>query len=239
MENVSESLSKESFRTIEMEPNDFDQDYFDLNQSKVDFVKNRPVESNEKKKFVFSEKYYQTQKIILMITLTDINLHVKKYRDNCIKTEEDSPFTIRYIRAISPRCFQLINYVNYVEKSDNFVEFFKRNFELVRKLEPLYANSDQDFELFMNFLKFHEMKNYAEFLEIYEKDKSLLLEKESYQNYDKFLRENGESYLNLRINEDNDQQNIGKKLHIVISYDKIIFFYLYLMLNMLNIFLLY
>ena len=204
---MSDSLSKESFHTMEMDENDFEQDYFDLNQSKTDFVKNRQIESNEEKKFVFSEKYYQTQKIILMITLTDINVHVKKYRDNCIKTEEDSPFTIRYIRVISPRCFQLIN---YVEKSDSFVEFFKRNFELVRKLEPLYANSDQDFDLFMNFLKFHEMKNYAEFLEIYEKDKSLLLEKESYQSYDKFLREDGESYLNFRINEDNDQQNIGK-----------------------------
>lgn len=191
---------------MEMESNDFDQDYFDLNQSKVDFVKNRKIESNEEKKFVFSEKYYQTQKIILMITLTDINLHVKKYRDNCIKTEEDNPFTIRFIRVISPRCFQMIN---YVDKSDNFVEFFKRNFELVRKLEPLYANSDQDFELFMSFLKFHEMKNYADFLEIYEKDKSLLLEKESYQSYDKFLTEKGECYLNLGTNEENDQQNIG------------------------------
>ena len=80
---------------------------------------------------------------------------------------------------------------------------------MVKKNDQLYANSDQDFEWFLKFLKDHEMNNYASFLSSYDKDKSQILEyeKESLESYHKYFTpdNNNDFYLHLNDGQKDDE----------------------------------
>ena len=131
------------------------------------------------------------------------------------------------LSLISPQCFQIL-YQN--EKQDNFKylireqnsqiltdiyeDFYSKTYNLVKKIDPLYANSDQDFELFLRFLKDHNMENYANFLFNYEKDKTLLMELEKdIDSYKKYFNAEDESFLHLNMGlqfeEDGSARNLG------------------------------
>ena len=71
----------------------------------------------------------------------------------------------------------------------------------MKKSDLLDANSDQDFDLFMKFLKAHDMNNYVNFLQNYEKDKALLIEfeKENCDFYHKFFQPENEAFLHLSV----------------------------------------
>ncbi len=88
----------------------------------------------------------------------------------------------------------------------------------MKKTDPLYANSDQDFDLFLKFLKNHEMANYASFLHNFEKDKSLLIEfeKENIDIYHKYFQPDNEAFLHLKIDllrDDEGKRNLAYNIN--------------------------
>lgn len=103
---------------------------------------------------------------------------------------------------------------NFHILADIYDDFYTKTFELVKKNDPLYANSDQDFDLFLKFLKDHDMDNYASFLSNFEKDKNLLIEFEKdIESYKNYFNPSDKSYLHLdidiQLDEDGNPRNLG------------------------------
>jgi len=95
-------------------------------------------------------------------------------------------------------------------------DFYSKSYELMKKREPLYGNSDQDLTLFLKFLNDHDMKNYASFLSDLEKDKPFSNEYEyddkNFEFYNKYFQPDNEFYLHLKgdfRDEENGTRSLG------------------------------
>ena len=101
-------------------------------------------------------------------------------------------------------------------------DFYAKSFKLMKKHEPLYANSDSDFALFLKFLNDHDMKNYASFLLDLEKDRLLFndYEKESFETYSKYFQPTESEYLHLKDDFQKEEEfgtrNLGFIIIIII-----------------------
>lgn len=100
---------------------------------------------------------------------------------------------------------------------DLYDGFYIKTYNLVKKNDLHYANSDQEFELFLNFLKDHDMSNYAAFLSDFEKDRSVFVEfefeKEKVDCYQKYFNPQSEFFLHLKMDlqydEEGNTRNLG------------------------------
>lgn len=94
------------------------------------------------------------------------------------KVEPDGPITVGDMKIMAPGFItkymtetgfnSLANPIK-LELKKKWIEFLLEIFDIVITKEPVFLNSDQNFEYLMEFLKNNQMSHMADFLEKYEK----------------------------------------------------------------------
>ena len=86
------------------------------------------------------------------------------------------PFSVGELRVLSPG--YLSKYLHEDTKNEdrknveNFMDMLMEVFDIAITKDPVFLNSDQNFKYLIQFLIANRLKHYADFLQLYERDKN-------------------------------------------------------------------
>ena len=145
----------------------FRKDFDDLNSNQAN-ITDRNEGNLENNKPKSSDKIYDVQKIILMIRVFNLSLHVLKFRDNKIKSNENVKFSLffQFLHFFISANFQFLRFLNFCVFSIFAFFQFLRFFNFFTFFHFLcFFSFFSFFVFFLNFRTFSIFSLFPHFLD--------------------------------------------------------------------------